>query len=231
MIFTDLLTWLADGEHWTGEAGLPNRILQHLGYTLLAVLLAAAVAIPLGLAIGHTGRGGVLLVGTANSMRALPTLGLLTALYLLRPSSLGATIIALVILAIPPILAGTYAGVQSVDRGVVDAATGMGMTSWQRLWQAEFPGALPLLLGGLRSAVLQVVATTAVAAFVGLGGLGRPLLDGLRSGAEDRYSQVLAAALFTALLAVTLDLLLAAVQRAVVPTGVRLAGATAGGGR
>jgi osmoprotectant transport system permease protein len=124
------------------------------------------------LLVGHTGRGGVVLVGLANAMRALPTLGLLTFLFLLVRSQAISTLVALVVLAVPPVLAGSYAGVRSVDAGVVDAARGMGMTSAQRLGQVELPGALALLLGGVRSAVLQVVATTTVAAYVGLGRAG-----------------------------------------------------------
>jgi osmoprotectant transport system permease protein len=166
----------------------------------------------------------VLLVGLANAMRALPTLGLLTFLFLLFRSQGLSTVVTLVVLTVPPVLAGAYAGVQSVEAAVVDAARGMGMTPAQRLFQVELPGALPLLLGGLRSAVLQVVATTTVAAYLGLGGLGRLLLDGLRSG---DYPQMVAGALLTAGLAVVLDLLLAGVQRVAVPTGVTLTSAAA----
>ena len=158
-------------------------------------------------------------------IRDRPTLGLVTFLFLLVPNPRASTVIALVVLAVPPILAGTYAGVQSVERDVVDAARGMGMTPWQQLSQVELPCSLPLLLGGVRNAVLQVVATTAVAAYVGLGGLGRLLLDGLR---VVDYAQMLAAALLTALLAVLLDLVLGRVQRLVVPTGLRLAVGAAG---
>ncbi|HEY6422866.1 MAG TPA: ABC transporter permease subunit, partial [Pseudonocardiaceae bacterium] len=159
-MLSQVLAWFADPEHWRGPAGVPARVAEHLYYTIITVLIASAIAVPLGLAVGHTGRGGVVLVGLANSMRALPTLGLLTFVFLLLRSQGGATVVALVVLAVPPVLAGSYAGVQSVDSGVVDAARGMGMTSAQRLWQVELPGALPLLFGGVRSATLQVVATT-----------------------------------------------------------------------
>lgn len=224
MIFSQVLVWFADPAHWRGPGGVPVRIAEHLYYTVVAVLIASAIAVPLGLLVGHTARGGVALVGLANAMRALPTLGLLTFLFLLLRSQGISALVALVLLAVPPVLAGSYAGVRSVDAGVVDAARGMGMTSAQRLWQVELPGALALLLGGLRSAVLQVVATTTVAAYVGLGGLGRLLLDGLRSG---DYPQMAAGALLIASLALLLDLLLAGVARLTVPTGVRLV--TAGG--
>jgi osmoprotectant transport system permease protein len=224
VILSQVLAWFADAAHWRGPGGVPVRITEHLYYTAVTVLIASAIAVPLGLLVGHTARGGVLLVGLANAMRALPTLGLLTFLFLLFRSQGVSTVVALVVLAVPPILAGAYAGVQSVEAGVVDAARGMGMTSAQRLFQVELPGSLPLLLGGLRSAVLQVVATTTVAAYLGLGGLGRLLLDGLRSG---DYPQMVAGALLTAGLAVVLDLLLAGVQQQAVPTGVRLSSASA----
>ncbi len=226
MIFQELFDWIGDPAHWQGQDGVPNRMLEHLGYTLLAVFGAAAIAIPLGLYVGHTGRGGVVLVGLSNAMRALPTLGLVTFLFLIAGGSEAGTIVGLIVLAIPPILAGTYSGVQDTDRGVVDAARGMGMTGWQRLWQVEVPNALPLLMGGLRNAALQVVATASVAAYVGLGGLGRLLLDGLR---VIDYSKVLAGALFIALLAVLLDLVLAGLQRVIVPRGLRVAAAAVAG--
>ncbi len=224
MILLDVVGWFADAGNWAGSDGMLLRLGEHLWITLRVVLVACLVAVPLGLAVGHTGRGGVGLVGLANAMRALPTLGLVTFLFLLYPSGELSTLIALVVLAVPPVLAGTYAGVQSIEPQVLDAARGMGMTGLQRLVQAELPGSLPLLVGGVRSAVLQVVATTVVAAYVGVGGLGDPLLVGL---AIRDYTQVVAVAILTAALAVMLDLLLAAVQRMVVPRGLRLARAPA----
>ncbi len=220
MILVEVAGWFADAGNWTGADGLLVRLGEHLWITVRVVLIACLIAVPLGLAVGHTGRGGVGLVGITNAMRALPTLGLVTFLFLLYPSGELSTLVALVILAVPPVLAGTYAGVQSIEPQVLDAARGMGMTGLQRLVQAELPGSLPLLVGGVRGAVLQVVATTVVAAYVGVGGLGDPLLVGL---AIRDYTQVVAVAILTAVLAVVLDLLLAAVQRLVVPRGLRLA--------
>ncbi len=225
MILPAVVAWLTDAGNWTGADGVLRRLGEHLWITVRVVVVASLIAVPLGLAIGHTGRGGVALVGMANAMRALPTLGLVTFLFLLNPSGELAVLVALVILAVPPVLAGAYAGVQSVEPEVVDAATGMGMTGLQRLVQVELPGSLPLLVGGVRSAVLQVVATTVVAAYVGVGGLGDPLLVGL---AVRNYPQVVGVALVTAALAVVLDLLLAVSQRLVVPRGLQLAGSAAG---
>lgn len=224
-MIADVFGWFTDPAHWQGSDGVVNRLLQHLGYTALALVIALLIAVPLGLYVGHTGRGGVVLVSAGNAIRALPTLGLVTFLFLLFTESVTSTIIGLVVLAIPPILAGTYAGLQATDHGVVDAAQGIGMTGWQRLWKVEVPISLPLVLGGIRNSVLQLVATAAVAAYVGLGGLGRFLLDGL---AILDYAQVVAGAILTTLLAVVLDFVLAGVQRAVVPKGVRLAQAAGG---
>jgi len=227
VIFGEVARWLTDPANWTGDGGLLERVAEHLRYTVIAVLGAAVVAVPLGLAIGHTGRGGTVAVGLANAMRALPTLGVITLLSLqLGILRVGPVLLGLGLLAVPPILAGAYAGVQSVDRAVVDAAAGVGMTSWQRLWRVEVPIAMPLLLGGLRGAVLQVVATATVAAYVGLGGLGRPLLDGLR---VTDYPRVAGAAVVVAVLAVLLDLGLAVVSRRMVPRGLRLASRTVSG--
>jgi osmoprotectant transport system permease protein len=217
--FAQVLAWLADPAHWRGAGGVPVRVAQHLSYTALAVGIASLLALPAGLLVGHTARGGIVLVGLANAMRALPTLGLLAFVFLIAGSQVVSALAALVVLAVPPMLAGSYAGVRSVPPETRDAARGMGMTSMQRLCQVELPGAMPLLLGGVRSAVLQVVATTTVAAYVGLGGLGRLVLDGLNSA---DYPQMVAGALLTAVLAVALDVLLAGLARLAVPAGVRL---------
>ncbi|MBM7813025.1 osmoprotectant transport system permease protein [Saccharothrix algeriensis] len=220
VIFADAFAWLLDPANWSGPNSIPVRVGTHLLYCLGAVLGASAVAVPLGLYVGHTGRGGLLLVGVGNALRALPTLGLVTLLYLVMSGvpAVG-VLISLVVLAVPPVLAGTYAGVQGVDRGVVDAARGMGMTGAQRLWRVELPNALPLVVGGLRNAALQVVATASVAAYVGVETLGRPLLDGLR---VLDYGQFVGGAVLIALLAVVVDGVLAVAGRLVVPRGLRL---------
>ncbi|QQQ75640.1 ABC transporter permease [Saccharothrix sp. 6-C] len=219
MIFADAFGWLVDPANWSGGKSIPVRVGIHLLYCLGAVLGAALIAVPLGLYVGHTGRGGVVLVGGSNALRALPTLGLVTFLYLVAGGGTTGVLIGLVVLAVPPILAGAYAGIQDVDRGVVDAASGMGMTGAQRLWRVEVPNALPLLVGGLRNAMLQVVATASVAAYVGIETLGRPLLDGLR---VLDYGQFVGGAILIALLAVVLDVVLAGLGRLVVPAGLRL---------
>ncbi len=190
MIVTDLSHWLSDSSHWSGPDGVPTRLREHLQYSLLALLIAAAIAIPLGLLIGHTRRGTFAVVAIANSFRALPAVGLLTYLYILIAPHIHGTgsasyfipsEIVLILLGIPSMLSNTYAGIDNVDPGVKDAAQGMGMRGSQVLWKVEVPNALPLIFSGVRASFLQVIATAIITAYVGLGGFGRLLLDGLAS--------------------------------------------------
>lgn len=224
----ELIAWLADPAHWNGPGGIPAQTLLHLYYCVISVFCAALIAIPLGVYIGHTGRGSVLVVGFGNAMRALPTLGVVTLLVLGFGLGVAPALAGLVILAIPAILSGAYAGVRNAPADAVDAAKGMGMRPIQVLWHVELPTALPLVLGGIRSAMLQVVATAAVAAYVGLGGLGRILLDGLKIS---DYAQMASAAIVIAVLAVLLDLALAGLTRLVVPRGLVLAARRGGNDR
>lgn len=210
--------WILDPAHWEGPDGIPVRLGEHLAYTFVAVAIAAAIAIPVGLLIGHTGRGRALAVGTSSAARAVPTLGLITLLALLWGVGLTAPMVAFVVLAIPSILAGAYAGVDSVEPEVKDAAKAVGMTGTQVLARVEVPLSLPMMWGGVRSATLQVVATATLAAYVGSGGLGRYLFRGLKT--QD-YPQMLAAALLVVALAILLEGLLAVAQRVMVPRGVR----------
>ncbi|CKO44860.1 glycine/betaine ABC transporter permease [Mycobacterium tuberculosis] len=182
------------------------RTCEHLEYTAGAVAASALIAVPVGLLIGHTGRGTLLVVGAVNGLRALPTLGVLLLGVLLFGLGLGPPLVALMLLGIPSLLASTYAGIASVDPLVVDAARAMGMTESQVLLRVEVPNALPLMLGGLRSATLQVVATATVAAYASLGGLGGYLIDGIK---ERRFHIALVGAMMVAALALTLDGLLA----------------------
>ena len=183
------------------------------------VRIAAVIAVPAGYLIGHTGRGREIAVGISGAARALPSFGLILLLVILigvtRKSE--AAYIAFVLLAIPSILAGAYAGIEAVDRRVVDAARAVGMTEWQILVRVEIPLGLPLLIGGLRAATLQVVATVTLAAYIGLGGLGLPIIAGL---ALRRFDQMLGAAIVIVALALLLDGAFALVERLVVPRGV-----------
>lgn len=213
-------SFLFDPENWTGTAGIPARLVEHVGYTALTLLVALVIAVPLGAWIGHTGRGGFVVVGLANGLRALPTLGLLVLIVGAVGLGLLGPIAALVILAVPPILAGTYAGVRNVDSAVVDAARGMGMREREVLFGVELPNALPLIIGGIRSSVLQVISTATIAAYVALGGLGRFIIDGL---AVRDFPQMVAGSLLVAVLAIAADLLLAGLQKLLVSPGLRAA--------
>jgi osmoprotectant transport system permease protein len=219
-IVAQVVAWFSDPANWTGPGGVPTRILEHLGYSALALLVAVVIALPIGTLVGHTGRGGFLIVGFANGLRSLPDLGLLTLLVLLVGLGLLPVVVALCVLAIPPLLAGTYAGVSNVDRSVVDAARGVGMREREVLLDVELPNALPLVLSGLRAATLQVVATTAIAAYVGKGGLGRYLIDGQ---SQHDYAQMAAGAVLIAILALVVEAVLAVVQRVAVSPGLRAA--------
>lgn len=199
----DAFAWLTDAANLHGPQGWPAHLAQHLGYSLMAVGIAAVVGIPLGYLVGHTGRGREVAVGLSGAARALPSLGLVTLLGLWFGIGLQAPMVALVLLAVPSVLAGAYAGVESVNPATVDAARAQGMTEWQVLSQVEAPLGLPLLVGGLRSATLQVVSTATLAATVGAGGLGRDLFLGLKT--QD-YPQMLAASLLVLALAVVLEL-------------------------
>jgi osmoprotectant transport system permease protein len=216
--------WLTDPAHWQGPEGVPTHLVEHLTYTLAAVALAAVAGLPLGLAIGHTGRGTVLVAGVANAVRALPTLGLLTLFVLLvLPhvandwAYLGPGEAVLFLLALPPILTNTYAGVQNVPPQVRDAAEGMGMTGTGVVLRVELPCALPLILSGVRAAVLQCIATATVLALVTLGGLGRYIIDGQ---AQRDFPKMASGALLVATLALVTDGVLLLLARAVVPPGV-----------
>jgi osmoprotectant transport system permease protein len=219
-----IFAWLTNGAHWQGSDGILRRLVEHLGYSLTAVLIAALIAIPLGLYIGHTGRGRFLVVNFAGAARAIPSLGLLYLAVLWLGPKLSGDIaflapagLVLVVLAIPPILSGAYAGVEGVDPDARDAAKGMGMRGMEVLRHVEFPCAMPLIMSGIRSATLQVIATATIAAVVGLGGLGRFLIDGL---AVRDTPQTASGAVLVAALALAVDMVLALVQRSVVSRGL-----------
>lgn len=224
-VISRLLAWFADPATWSGSDGITARVLEHLLYSGIVVAIAAVLAIPAGLLIGHTGRGKWVVTST-NAARAIPSLGLLFAVALWLGPRLSSdlafvlpSIIVLVVLAMPPLLSGAYAGVEAVDPGARDAAYGIGMTRRQVLTDVELPCALPLVFSGIRSATLQVVATATIASFISLGGLGRFLVDGLASA---DYAQMAGGALLVAALALALDGVLALVERLVVSPGLRL---------
>ena len=219
-LLMEAFAWLFSPDRLEGSNPLPAAVLVHLGYTFAAVAIAAALATPAGWLIGHTGRGRELAVAISGAARAIPSFGLILLLVLLmgvtrKPE---AAMIAFVLLAIPPILAGAYAGLEAIDRRTIDAGRAQGMTEWQILWRIEARLGLPLLVAGLRSGVLQVVATVTLAAYVNLGGLGYDIIQGI---ALRRFDQVLGGALVVAALALVLDGLFALLQRAARPPHLR----------
>lgn len=213
--FTEALAWLVDPANITGSGGWLTRLGEHLLYSMIVVLIAGLIAVPLGWLIGHTGRGRFLVVSLSGALRALPTLGVLTLVALFVGVGLGAPLVALGLLALPPILAGAYSGVDAADRTVVDAARAVGMTEWQILTRVEVPLGIPLLIAGFRSALLQVIATATLAAYTGAGGLGRFLFLGLKT---QEYGLMLAGSLLVIVVAVIIDAAMGLVQRLVSPT-------------
>jgi osmoprotectant transport system permease protein len=210
----DLARWLADPAHWRGPAGVPARTLEHLALSATALLVALAVAVPLGLLLGHTGRGGALAINVSNVGRAIPSFALLVLAVQVFGLGDGPPFVALVALALPPVLTNTYVGVRSIDRDVLDSARGMGMTAGQVLRRVETPLALPLIMAGIRTASVQVIATAALAAVVASGGLGRYIVDGF---AQQDDAQLLAGALLVALLAVLVEVVLGRLQARATP--------------
>ncbi len=227
-LFLSAIRWIFDPVHW--EPGsispfpLQDRLVEHLRYTAVSLVIAAAIALPLGFWIGHTGRARQFVISFTGAMRALPTLGVLYFLLMVfgywlsfdTAPIVGSTI-AFIILAIPSMLAGAYAGLESVDRQTIDAARANGMTEWQILVKVEIPLGLPLIVGGLRAATLQVIATVTIASYAGLGGLGRVITSGI--GLND-YDRILGGALLVTALALAVDGLFALVQRLTATRGL-----------
>lgn len=222
---TDVVAWLGDGAHWSGADGVPTLLWQHVWLSLLALAVAAAVVVPIGLWLGHLGRGGVLALNIGNVGRAVPTFAILVLLQL-APSPFGTSTLSiltpLVLFAVPPVLTNTYVGVREVDRAAVDAARGMGMSGWQVLRRVELPLAAPLMVQGLRIAGVQVVATATIAALVGGGGLGRLITQGF---SRQDQPMLLSGALLVAALALAFEGVFELVQRAVAPASAPRGGA------
>jgi osmoprotectant transport system permease protein len=223
-VVNEVIAWLTDPAQWSGPDGIPVRTLQHLWYSVLATAIAAAIALPIGVYIGHTGRGATFAVNLTNLGRAIPSLGIIILMFTVFGFGVAPVLITLFALAIPPIVTNSYIGVRSVDPDVRQAAEGMGMRGRQVLWQVELPMAMPLIMAGIRTSAVQVVATATLAAFVGLGGLGRYLIDGL---AQRDLAEVVGGAILVAVLSLLTELALGRVQTMVVSKGLAERGADA----
>ena len=229
----EIVNWLLDVANWQGETGIPNRLVEHLEVSLIAVLAAMAIAMPVGLYIGHTGRFANLAINLANIGRAVPSYALMLAILpitLLAAPTFGydpafglselPIFLAMMLLAIPPILVGAYAGLREVDRDLIEAGRGMGMRERQILRRIELPIASPIIIGGIRTATLQVIATATIGAYLSFGGLGRFIVDGIARGTSGT-TMLFAGAVLVTVLALIVDGILALVQRVITPRGLR----------
>ncbi|VEG30103.1 ABC transporter permease [Actinomyces howellii] len=210
------VAYILDPASWQGALGIGRLVLQHLWYSVLGVGAAGLIGVPLGWWVGHTGRGRGVVVALSGALRALPTLGLITLLALALGIGLGAPVIAFVVLALPSVLAGAYTCVESADPAAVDAARANGMSEIAILARVEIPLGAPQLVGGLRSASLQVISTATLAAYTGAGGLGRLMFLGLKT--QD-YAMMLASALLVIALALVSETVFGLLQRSAAPAG------------
>ncbi|MEU2878150.1 ABC transporter permease [Streptomyces sp. NPDC007070] len=209
---TDAWAWLTDPAHWAGDDGIAHRLVQHLALTVVCLAVSCLIALPVALVLGHLGKGGALAVNISNVGRAVPTFAVLV-LLLLTPVGRwgeGPTVVALVLFAVPPLLTNAYVGMREVDRDVVQAARGMGMTGRQLLFRVELPLALPMVLTGVRIAAVQLVATATIAALAGGGGLGRIITAGFNLASTP---QVVAGAVLVAVFALAVEAVFVAVER------------------
>lgn len=228
----DLLTqqwhWFATASNWRGATGIPTLVGQHVLMSLAATLIAMAVALPVGVVLGHLGKGGLLAINVTNVGRAVPSFALMIFFVLIFGLGTAPTLIALIVLAVPPVITNAYQGMRSVDRDLVDAARGLGMTEAQVLRRVELPIALPVIMAGVRTAGVQVVATATLGAYVAWGGLGLLIEQGLNTATG--YSELLGGAILVALLAGVTEGLLALLQRLLTPAGLRKVGASRAAG-
>jgi osmoprotectant transport system permease protein len=220
-LLADVLAWFTDSANWQGSAGIPNRTLEHMRLSALATAVAAAVAVPSGVLLGHSGRGGVIAVSVVNIGRAIPSFAVIAlALPFSIRAGLGIgfwpTFLALILLALPPIFTNSFTAVRSVAAEVVEAARGMGMREREVLLGIELALAAPLILTGIRVAAVQVVATATLGALVGWGGLGRYIIDGF--SVQDNV-RVFAGALLVAALAILTDVLFSLAERILTARG------------
>lgn len=219
----EVAAWFADPDNWTGQAGILNRLAEHLWISGIALSAAIAIGLPLGLFIGHTGRWAVTVVAIANIGRAVPSLGFIGLAFLaLLPLGLGLgplpAILALTALGIPPVVVNTYAGLRDVDADLLEAARGMGMHEGEVLLRVEVPIALPVILAGVRTSAVQIVATATLATVVGGGALGELILIGFNIRDQ---AQIVGGAVIVAMLSIATEVGFAAIQRAATSPGLR----------
>ncbi|MDQ6746670.1 MAG: ABC transporter permease [Candidatus Dormibacteraeota bacterium] len=215
-----VVAWFLDPAHWQGTNGVPNRLFEHLAMSAAAILVAAAIALPIGILLGHYGRGGAIAINVSNIGRAIPSFAILVIAVQVVGIGAKPAFLALVALGVPPILTNAYVGLREVNKDLREAAVGLGMTGGQVLRRVELPLAMPLIMGGLRTSAVQVVATATLAAEVAWGGLGRFIIDGI--SVRDNV-QIFAGALLVAAVATATERGLGVLQSAVTPHGARIA--------
>ena len=227
-MITETFAWLTDPANWSGPNGIPVRLVEHVGISAASLAIAIVIALPAGMYIGHTGRGAALAVNLANLWRALPSLAVIAiVLPITAPIDPQAgffiypTAVAMVVLAVPPILVNTYAGLRGIDADLVEAGRGVGMSERQLLTGIELPLAVPVIVAGIRSGAVQVVATSTLGAIFGFGGLGRYIVDGIARFSLGGAAQMLAGVVLVASLVIATDLLFALIQRLLTPRAIR----------
>ena len=217
--------WFLDPAHWQGDDGIPTRLAEHLHLSIEAVLIGAVIALPIGITLGHFGRFGNLSISVSNVGRAVPSYGVLVIAFTILGFGDGPIVLALTLLAIPPMVTNSYVALREVDPDIKEAARGMGYRELAQLLRVELPLAVPLIMAGIRTSAIQVVATATLAATVGGGGLGRYIVDGF---AQFDFTKLFAGALLVALLALATEVSLGLVERDLVPRGIRLERAVTG---
>jgi osmoprotectant transport system permease protein len=217
-LVSEVVAWFTDPANWSGTTGIPNRLFEHVMLSIAVIVVGVAVSVPLGLAIGHTRRGAFFTVSVANVGRAIPSYALLLIFFTVFGIGFATAFPALLALSIPPVLTSTYVGVTEVDQDIVEAGRGTGMTEWQLLRRVELPLAMPVILAGIRTAAVQVVATATLAALVGGGGLGRFIVDGFALQQDD---QLVGGAILVAVLALFTERSFSYLERALVSPGLR----------
>src|SRR5467141_3116400 len=211
--------WFSDPAHWSGPDGLPQRLVEHVQLSAESVAIGALIALPIGIVLGHFGRLGNLAINLSNVGRALPSFGILAIAFQIFGLGDLPIILSLTALAIPPMVTNSYVGLREVDPDIKDAARGMGYRALAQLLRVELPLAVPLVMAGVRTSAVQVVATATVAALIAGGGFGRFIVDGL---AQQDYTKLFAGAILVALLALATELSLSGDERLLVPRGIRL---------
>lgn len=218
-ILANVVQWLTNPAHWQGTDGIPVRLVEHVQLSAESVALGALIALPIGVGLGHFGLFGNVAINISNVGRAIPSFGILVIAFQVFGLGEAPIILALTALAIPPMVTNSYVALREVDPDVKEAARGMGYRPLAQLFHVELPLAVPLIMAGIRTSAVQVVATAALAALIAGGGLGRYIIDGL---AQQDYAKEFAGALLVAALALATEVALWGLEQLLVPRGIRL---------